>query len=49
MTVWVMFVWVTVGATYPGVWSYETKAECDEAAGAYKRAVCVPVKVTRPK
>jgi hypothetical protein len=45
MTVWVLFVWMTT--SLPGSWTFETKAECEEARAPYKQAACVKVVVPR--
>lgn len=43
MTVWVLFVWIGTGL--PAAYSYQTKAECEEAKSIYARAACVKVEV----
>lgn len=45
MTVWVLFVWMS--ASFPTAWSYDVKADCEQAAADYKRAVCVAVVVPK--
>ena len=45
MKVWVLFVWLS--SSLPMADSYESKAECQRVAGAYKNAVCIEVYVPR--
>ena len=45
MTVWVLFVWLTL--PFPNATAYETQAECKRYEVVYKRAVCVKVEVPK--
>lgn len=44
MIVWVLFVWV---GHLPVTDAYATKAECQERAAIYKKAVCISVQVPK--
>lgn len=47
MKVWILFTWLSAAMPGPGLFPYATKAECEQDARHYTRAVCVLVDVPR--
>lgn len=47
VAVWLLFVFMSGQLPQPGIFSYATKAECEEMAKNYARAVCVKVDVPK--